>query len=253
MKIQEYREKRAKYDPVAWSKCNICKEKYPNDEIVHHIHQKHPEKDCSTFSCWTCGIRFRKEIQMKRHMKTVKHQLEAKKYTIPDEDAAETEVQLILLNPETDMSNTEEENLTEHVAKIQSHKSSDTDLIDSPKNMTTNETLLNDIQENLEETESDEPQRNQGKLEDINQYILNDQTGIFEERKKPKATTQKPNIEEIVDHLLEALDEPGDKEEIMEYIHKEDDEVELEIDDWLTMDSWGNTPAVEDLIPLGIN
>ena len=44
MKIQEYREKRAKYDPIAWSKCNICKEKYPNDEIVSHIHQKHPEK-----------------------------------------------------------------------------------------------------------------------------------------------------------------------------------------------------------------
>ena len=44
MKIQEYHEKRAKYDPIAWSKCNICKEKYPNDEIVSHIHQKHPEK-----------------------------------------------------------------------------------------------------------------------------------------------------------------------------------------------------------------
>ena len=37
----------------------------------------------------------------------------------------------------------------------------------------------------------------------------------------------------------------------MEYIHKEDDTVELEIDDWLTLDSWGSTPAVEDLIPLG--
>ena len=47
MKIQEYHEKRAKYDPIAWSKCNICKEKYPNNEIVSHIHQKHPEKDCS--------------------------------------------------------------------------------------------------------------------------------------------------------------------------------------------------------------
>ena len=36
----------------------------------------------------------------------------------------------------------------------------------------------------------------------------------------------------------------------MEYIYKEDDIVELEIDDWLTLDSWGNTPAVEELIPL---
>ena len=75
MKIKEYREKWAKYDPIAWSKCNICHQKYPNDEIVQHIHQKHPEKDCNTYSCWTCGIKFRKETAMKCHMRTVKHQL----------------------------------------------------------------------------------------------------------------------------------------------------------------------------------
>ena len=33
MKIKEYREKWAKYDPISWSKCNICQQKYPNDEI----------------------------------------------------------------------------------------------------------------------------------------------------------------------------------------------------------------------------
>ena len=44
MKIKEYREKQVKYDPIAWSKCNICHQKYPNDEIVQHIHQKHLEK-----------------------------------------------------------------------------------------------------------------------------------------------------------------------------------------------------------------
>ena len=102
MKIKEYREKRAKYDPTAWSKCNICHQKYPNDEIVQHIHQKHPEKDCSTYSCWTCGIKFRKETAMKCHMKTVKHQLEAKKYSITDE-SEKTEVQVILI--EADLLN----------------------------------------------------------------------------------------------------------------------------------------------------
>ena len=30
--------------------------------------------------------------------------------------------------------------------------------------------------------------------------------------------------------------------------NQEDDIVDLEIDDWLTMDSWGNTPAVEEMI-----
>ena len=102
MKIKEDREKQAKYDPIAWSKCNICQQKYPNDEIVQHIHQKHPEKDCSTYSCWTCGIKFRKETAMKCHMKTVIHQLEAKKYSITDE-SKKTEVQVILI--EADLLN----------------------------------------------------------------------------------------------------------------------------------------------------
>ena len=242
IKIQEYREKRAKYDPVTWSRCNICKEKYPNDEIVNHIHQKHPEKDCSTFSCWTCGIKFRREAQMKRHMKTVKHQLEAKKFTIPDEEIIENEVQLLILNPETDVSKIQL-NSAEQIINVPPHNSSERIENDPPNNVTfeatTEEIPLIDLQGNLEETE------------DGNQYILNDQMDIFEATNIPKNTAKNTKIEEIVDHLLDALNEPSNKEEIMEYIHKEDDTVELEIDDWLTMDSWGNTPAVEDLIPLG--
>ena len=78
-------------------KCNNCHQKYPNDKIVQHIHQKHPEKDCSTYSYWTCGIKFRKETAMKLHMKTVKHQLEAKKYSITEESTEKTEVQVILI------------------------------------------------------------------------------------------------------------------------------------------------------------
>ena len=103
MKIKEYREKWEKYDPITWSKCNICHQKYPSDEIVQHIHQKHPEKDCSTYLCWTCGIKFRKGTAMKCHLKTVKHQLEAKKYTITEESMEKTEVQVILI--EADLLN----------------------------------------------------------------------------------------------------------------------------------------------------
>ena len=76
MKYKDYKEKWARFYPIEWSKCNICKEKHPNDEIIQHIHQKHPDKDCSTYNCWTCGIQFKKEREMKRHMKTVKHKLE---------------------------------------------------------------------------------------------------------------------------------------------------------------------------------
>ena len=82
---------------------------------------------------------------------------------------------------------------------------------------------------------------------------MNDQTGIFEpiDQMNSKDTTEDIQIDNIVNNLLEALDQnPSTKEEIMDYINKEDDVVDLEIDDWLTMDSWGNTPAVEEMIPI---
>ena len=221
MKIQEYREKRAKYDPIAWSKCKICKEKYPNDEIVNHIHQKHPEKDCSTFSCWTCGIKFRKEAQMKRHMKTVKHELEARKYIIPDEELMEDDAHLKVIDQETDLSQ----------------------LLD-PTDSTSSEINIKEIPPTDIHSNPDEER---------NQVILNDQTGIFEEinRNKQKDTKKDNQIEKVVNNLLEALNEnPSTKEEILGYINQEDDFVDLEIDDWLTMDSWGNTPAVEAMIPI---
>ena len=55
------------------------------------------------YSCWTCGIRFRKGNAMKHHMKTVKHQLEAKKYTITEEAMANSEIQVILVDNEADL------------------------------------------------------------------------------------------------------------------------------------------------------
>ena len=89
--------------------------------------------------------------------------------------------------------------------------------------------------------------------EEGNQVILNDQTGIFEEidRMNSKDTVKDNQIDNVVNNLLEALNENlSTKEEIMGYINQEDDIVDLEIDDWLTMDSWGNTPAVEEMIPI---
>ena len=90
-------------------------------------------------------------------------------------------------------------------------------------------------------------------IEEGNQVILNDQTGIFEEinRKNSKDTEKDNQIDNVVNNLLEALNEnPSTKEEIMGYINQEEDIVDLEIDDWLTMDSWGNTPAIEEMIPI---
>ena len=244
MKIQEYREKRAKYDPIAWSKCNICKEKYPNDEIVSHIHQQHPEKDCSTFSCWTCGIKFRKEAQMKRHMKTVKHELEARKFIIPEEEPVDDEVHLVLIDQVTDLSKLQLQlDPVDLITNVQPLNSSEI----PPNNVTLQASSNKEIP--LTETYPNPDEH----IEEGNQVILNDQTGIFEEigQMNPKDTAKDIQIDNVVNNLLEALDEDlSTKEEIIGYINQEDDVVDIEIDDWLTMDSWGNTPAVEEMIPI---
>ena len=107
---------------------------------------------------------------MKRHMKTVKHQLEAKKFTIPDEEIIENEVQLLILNPETDVSKIHL-NLAEQFNNIPPHNSSERIENDPPNNeipeATTDEIPPINLQDILEETE------------DGNDDILNDQTGIF--------------------------------------------------------------------------
>ena len=124
MKYTDYKEKRARFDPIEWSKCNICKEKYPNDEIIQHIHQKHPDKDCSTYNCWTCGIQIKKEREMKRHMKTVKHQLEVKKLTeeemLTETPERSTQIQLILVtDEETEKSTVSQEFIKQDEIRIE--------------------------------------------------------------------------------------------------------------------------------------
>ena len=246
MKIQEYHEKRARYDPIAWSRCNICKEKYPNDEIVSHIHQKHPEKDCSTLSCWTCGIRFRKEAQMKRHMKTVKHELEAKKFIIPDEEPVDDEVHVVLIDQVTDLSQLQIQlNTAGFITNVQPLNSSEIKEMNPPNNVT----LQASTNKEIPPTKTYNPDEH---TEEGNQVILNGQTGILEEIDwmNPKVTAKDIQIDNVVNNLLEALNEDqSTKEEIMGYINQEDGMVDLEIDDWLTMDSWGNTPAIEEMIP----
>ena len=210
---------------------------------MSHIHQKHLEKDCSTSSCWTCGIKFRKEAQMKRHMKTVKHELEARKFTIPEEEPMDNEVHLILLDPETDLSKLQfQPDPIDPIANILPLNSSEIPPNNVRLQASTNEEIPpTETHPNLKEH-----------TEEGNQVILNDQTGILEkiDRMNSKDTIKDIQIDNMVNNLLEALNEnPSTKEEIMGYINQEDDVVDLEIDDWLTMDSWGNTPAVEDVIP----
>ena len=236
MKIKEYREKWAKYDPIAWSKCNICHQKYPNDEIVQHIHQKHPEKDCSTYSCWTCDIKFRKETARKHHMKTVKHQLEAKKYSITDE-SKKTEVQVILI--EADLLN---EIQTENTLYIPTTEAP-TEHIDE---LIVTSEMTPDI----------------GPIIRLN-TVADQSTNTTESTSKQEVKTTDPDdarnnaeIENVVKNLLRAINADKDqnmedeKNKIITQYYQDDEIVDLEIDDWLVMDQWGETPAIEEMIPI---
>ena len=160
-------------------------------------------------------------------MKTVKHELEARKFTIPDEEPMDDDIHLILIDQETDLSQLQ--------------------LQLDPTDPTSSEINVRPQTSTNKEISPTETHPNPN--EEGNQVILNDQTGIFEEIKwKNLKDTE---IDNVVNNLLEALNKNlSTKEEIMGYINQEDDVVDLEIDDWLTMDSWGNTPAIEEMIPI---
>ena len=61
-------------------------------------------------------------------------------------------------------------------------------------------------------------------------------------------------IETVVESLSEALNEDEapnteqEKEKIITQYHHDDAIVDLEINDWLNVDSWGKTPAIEEMI-----
>ena len=177
-------------------------------------------------------------------MKTVKHELEAKKFIIPDEEPVDDEVHLVLIDQATDLFQLQLQlNPVDLNTNVQPLNSSEI----PPNNVTPQASTNKEIPPIETYPNPDEH------IEEGNQVILNDQTRIFEEidQMNPKDRAKDIQIDNVVNNLLEALDEgPSTKEEIIGYINQEDDVADLEIDDWLTMDSWGNTPAVEEMIPI---
>ena len=62
-------------------------------------------------------------------------------------------------------------------------------------------------------------------------------------------------IENVVKNLKAINEDQAQKMEdkknkIITQYYQDDEIVDLEIDDWLTMDQWGNTPALEEMIPV---
>ena len=63
-------------------------------------------------------------------------------------------------------------------------------------------------------------------------------------------------IETVIEILLKVLngnhvpDQEYKKKVITQSYHHDEDIVDLEINDWLTVDSFGNTQAIEEVIPV---
>ena len=231
--------------------------KKPHDEIVQHIHQKHPERDCSTYSCWTCGIRFRKENAMKHNTKTVKHQLEAKKYTITEETITNSELQVILVDSEADLLKVQTDPTR---LLIQNVNIPQITLIEAP-NVQNNELIPSskDVPNNLTNSASNDalnltsPEAvNTSTMSELDEQISKENLDLDQHDNAKKNA----EIETVVEGLLEALNEDEapnteqKKEKIITQYHHDDDIVELEINEWLPEDSWGNTPAIEEMIPV---
>ena len=169
---------------------------------------------------------------MKRHMKTVKHQLEAKKYSITDE-LKKTEVQVILI--EADLLN---EIQTENILHIP-----------------TIEVLTEQTNELIVTSE---------RTPDIGPTIrLNtvaDQINITESTDEQEVKTADPNDAkneiEDVENLLKTINANQDqnieyeKNKIITQYYQDDEIIDLEIDNLLIMDQWGDTSAIDEMIPI---
>ena len=166
-------------------------------------------------------------------MKTVKHQLEAKKYSITDE-SKKTEVQVILI--EADLLNVIQTENILHIPTIEVPTEQTNELIVTSE-MTPDIgpiIRLNTVADQINTAESTDEQ-------EVKTTDLND---------------ARNEIENVVKNLLKAINANQDqnieyeKNKIITQYYQDDEIVDLEIDDWLIMDQWGETLAIEEMIPI---
>ena len=90
---------------------------------------------------------------------------------------------------------------------------------------------------------------------------INKMTESIDEQKEEKATEfddlkNNAEIENVVKNLLKTINEDqalnmeDKKNKIITQYHQDDEIVDPEIDDWLIVDQWGKTPALEEMIPV---
>ena len=174
---------------------------------------------------------------MKRHMKTVKHQLKAKKYLITDESMEKAEVQVILI--EADLLNEIQIENTPHIPTTEAPTEH-----------------LNKLIVTSEMTPDIGPVIRLNTVEDQSTNTT-ESTGEQEEKTTdPDDPKNNAEIENVVKNLLRAINADQDqnmedeKNKIITRYYQDDEIVDLEIDDWLVMVQSGETPAIEEMIPM---
>ena len=95
-------------------------------------------------------------------------------------------------------------------------------------------------------------------LEDIPDQPIKTTESTDEQKEEKTTESDDPKnnaeIENVFKNLLRAINEDqaqkmeDEKNKIITQYYQDDEIIDLEIDDWLIMDQWGNTPALEERI-----
>ena len=172
-------------------------------------------------------------------MKTIKHQLETKKYTIAEESMEKSEVQVILI--EADLLNEIQTVNTPQISTMEAPMTQTNELIFTFENDP-------DIGPIIQLNTALENGSNLLNLEVGN---TNRTTDVHtDEQDEHNATvnlesddpTKNAEIDKVIDNLLKAINKDKapniseEKERIITQYHEDDEIVDLEIDDWLIVD-----------------
>ena len=97
------------------------------------------------------------------------------------------------------------------------------------------------------------------RLNTVEDQPINTRESTGEQEEKTTDSDDPKNnaeIENVVENLLRATNDDQDqnmedeKNKIITQYYQDDEIVDLEIDDWLIMDQWEETPTIEEMIPM---
>ena len=241
-----------------------------------HIHTHHPGKDCTNHFCWTCGLMFRKETTLKRHNTMVRHLLEEKRIKTATENLQQTITLWSTTNPEVRYLSYIDHIDQEHYAPSPTCKP----FITPTHKLKESPTIIP-----LENKgHAQDPRPGHGIYRKMKRHTPPESPATYAEVDIPdnppfiienndKSLSYVPDqvAEDLVNNLItclntcdqhqipvelkiamqeDYLNTPASSSEVIDEANN--NFVDLTIDSWLTIDSIGTTPAVENVCPTEI-